>query len=259
MDEKKAHNRQRFNTYAQAYVKSKTHAKGQELAGLVELAKPQPDWHVLDVATGGGHTALAFAPHVAQVTATDLAPAMLEAAQGFIQGQGIQNVDFKLADAENLPFDDASFDLVTCRIAPHHFPTVQRFIFEAVRVLKLGGKLLIQDHVVPDDRAVAAYINNFEQLRDPSHNRILSRSEWQNVYQEAGLKVLHQEEITKRHQLIPWAERQGNSPELIAELQGLLQAAPIAAGVWLESQAIGTDQASFVNHHIIILGVKAQV
>ena len=60
---------------------STVHAQGESLARLVELTNPQPTWIVLDVSTGAGHTALAFAPHVAHVVATDLTPQMIEAAR----------------------------------------------------------------------------------------------------------------------------------------------------------------------------------
>jgi len=68
---------ERFGRYAQGYVASQTHAAAQELAALIEMADPQPDWLVLDIATGGGHTALAFAPHVQKVIAADLTRKML--------------------------------------------------------------------------------------------------------------------------------------------------------------------------------------
>jgi ubiquinone/menaquinone biosynthesis C-methylase UbiE len=86
---------QRYSEFAQGYVTSPVHARGEELDRLVEITQPQPDWIVLDVATGGGHTALKFAPYVAQVIATDLTPNMLEAAEAHITGKGVENVEFK--------------------------------------------------------------------------------------------------------------------------------------------------------------------
>ena len=61
-----------FGEHAEAYATSRVHAQGASLKRLVELIQPQADWRVLDVATAAGHTAYAFAPHVAHVTATDL-------------------------------------------------------------------------------------------------------------------------------------------------------------------------------------------
>ena len=117
----KAQAQARFGQYAQDYVDSKSHAAGADLERLVALAAPQADWIALDVATGGGHTALKIAPHVRQVVAVDLTPKMLAAAHTFIEAQAVDNVVFAAGDAEQLPFAPASFELVTCRIAPHHF------------------------------------------------------------------------------------------------------------------------------------------
>src|SRR6266540_816235 len=68
---------------------------------------------LMDIATGGGHTALAFAPYVRAVVATDLTPRMIEVAEAFIREQGAANVTFQVADAEALPFPNASFEIVT--------------------------------------------------------------------------------------------------------------------------------------------------
>lgn len=76
-----ASSRDRFGPRAEAYVTSADHDAPDELALLVAAADPQPGWLAVDVATGGGHTALAFAPAVARVVATDLTPEMLAAAR----------------------------------------------------------------------------------------------------------------------------------------------------------------------------------
>src|SRR5438067_595275 len=77
-----------FGPAAQSYVHSAGHARGDDLRRLVELARLSGDERVLDIATGGGHTALAFAPHVREVVASDLTPQMLAAAEAFIREQG---------------------------------------------------------------------------------------------------------------------------------------------------------------------------
>ena len=254
----KALSREQYTNHAQGYVTSKAHAKAAELARLVELAQPQPDWTVLDVATGGGHTALALAPHVAQVVATDLTPKMLETAEAHIAGQGATNVEFKLADAEDLPFDDGAFDLVTCRIAPHHFPDCAHFVQESTRVLRAGGLLLVQDHVLPGDEEAARAVDDFERLRDPSHNRAFDEGEWRSMFEDAGLDVEDTEQVIKRHAFIPWAERQGCTAQTISQLITMMQQAPSLAKEWMDPQDWATPEATFVNHHILIAGRKGE-
>jgi ubiquinone/menaquinone biosynthesis C-methylase UbiE len=248
--------KERYSKFAQRYVSSSTHASGADLEKLLEIAQPQPDWLVLDIATGGGHTALKFAPYVSEVIATDLTANMLHAAQSSIHSHGMQNVRYLVADAENLPFDSGHFDLVTCRIAAHHFPDAQRFVHESARVLKSEGMLLIQDHLLPENDADARYIDAFEKLRDPSHNRAFNQSEWQAMFTQAGLAVEQIEKVAKRHEFIPWAERQSCTPETIARLKEMLVQAPAGAAPWMQVQESGTSDTSFTNHHILIAGRK---
>lgn len=255
--EVKRHAQARFTQYAQGYVTSKSHAKGADLERLLELAQPQPDWLVLDIATGGGHTALKFAPHVARVVASDLTPAMLHAAREFIVGQGVNNVVYSPGDAENLPFANDVFDLVTCRIAPHHFPDCYRFVQGCTRVLKRGGLLLVEDHLAPDDERAARYLDAFERLRDPSHQRAYADYEWRGMFLDAGLSVEHTEAIVKSQgKLVSWAERQGCTPATIQRLQVMMAQAPAAVAEWVHPQCIGTPDAALDHHYIIIAGRK---
>jgi ubiquinone/menaquinone biosynthesis C-methylase UbiE len=257
-DDSKTLSRERFGKFAAEYVTSPTHAQGQELDRLVAIAQPQPDWIVLDVATGGGHTALRFAPLVAHLVATDITPTMLDKAQAVITAQGVENVTFRLADAEDLPFEDGSFDLVTCRIAPHHFPDCARFVSEGARVLQEGGLLLVQDHALPEDAQAARYIDIFEKLRDPSHNRAFAESEWLAMFRAAGLAVEHVERIIKQHTFRPWAERQGCTPEVMAGLVSMIERAPQAVIDWMQPREWGTPQAAFVNTHVLVSGRKGK-
>jgi ubiquinone/menaquinone biosynthesis C-methylase UbiE len=255
--EVKAQAQERFGQFAQGYVESKGHAGGDDLERLVEIAQPQSDWLVLDVATGGGHTALKFAPLVKHVIALDLTPKMLEAAGKFIRSKGVTNVEFRVGDAEQLSFDANTFDLVTCRIAPHHFPDCWRFVQEAARVLKPGGRLVVEDNTVPDDERAARYVDAFERLRDPSHHRMYAGYEWQGMFLDAGLKVEPPELVHRSGaNLVDWASRQGQDNDVIERLQVMLMQAPEAARTWLNPHAVGTTDATFDHTYVIMVGTK---
>ena len=254
---------QQFGANAAAYATSPVHAKGYSLARLVEITQPQPDWRVLDVATAAGHTAFAFAPHVAHVIASDLTPEMLTVAADLAAEKGLSNVSFEPTDAEALPYEAAAFDLVTCRIAPHHFPDIQQFINEAARVLKPGGLLAVVDNIVPGTHLrgkkarlineAGNYVNAFEKLRDPSHGRCWSVSEWERGFAQAGFTVQHQELLHKEMEFAPWAARMQVSPEDTIRLKAMLVQAPTAVSDFLTPQ-ISNDRITFRLTELLVVG-----
>jgi ubiquinone/menaquinone biosynthesis C-methylase UbiE len=203
----RARSRAVFGRSAEAYVVSPGHAHGDDLERLVELAAPRPTDRALDVSTGGGHTALALAPHVARVAASDLTPEMLAAARRHLTAQHVTNVDFVVADAERLPFLDASFDVVTVRIAPHHYADAARAVREMARVLVPGGRLVIVDNVAPDAPALDALVNDWERRRDPSHVRAYTTAEWQGFVAATGLRIETVETGQKAHAFQDWVAR----------------------------------------------------
>jgi ubiquinone/menaquinone biosynthesis C-methylase UbiE len=247
--------KQRFGTYAQNYVNSTDHSKSDSLDRLVAVVEPQPGWRVLDIATGGGHTALAVAPHVREVVATDLTAAMLAAAERFIRGKGVHNVTFREADATALPFGRAEFDLVTCRIAPHHFPDCAQFVREVARVLVPGGTAMVIDNVVPDDPAAARHINAVEKLRDPSHNWAHTQADWLDFFALAGLAVTHRESFRKLRDFDYWTGMMAVDAHTKAQLRVLIEQAPAAARAALAPEVVG-DKLRLYLTEVLIVGQK---
>ncbi|MDM8520187.1 class I SAM-dependent methyltransferase [Anaerolineales bacterium HSG6] len=213
LDDLKSMVKTQFGASADAYATSKVHAQGESLAILAELITPQSDWQALDVATGAGHTALMFAPYVARMVATDLTEQMVDKAAELARQQGLTNMETRQADAESLPFDDQSFDLVTCRIALHHFPVPQQAINEFARVLKPSGLLGFTDNVTVTDMAAAGYYNAYEKLRDPSHYWAHSTEALQTMFEQAGLTVKATRRVNKEMVFQAWADRMQVSDE----------------------------------------------
>jgi ubiquinone/menaquinone biosynthesis C-methylase UbiE len=182
----------------------------------------------MDVATGAGHTALAFAPYVAHIVATDLTAEMLAKTAELAAARGLTNVETKPADAEALPFDDASFDLVTCRLAFHHFPNPRQAIAEFARVLKPGSVLGFTDNIVVPEKQAAGYYNAYEKLRDPSHNWVYPLVRLQVMFEEAGLKVETTRELSKELEFHEWADRQHVSDANKAKLLEMMRHIPEA-------------------------------
>jgi ubiquinone/menaquinone biosynthesis C-methylase UbiE len=223
-----------FGANAAEYLTSKPHAEGKSLERLVALAQPQAHWHVLDVATGAGHTAYAFAPHVARVWASDITDEMLNVVRAEVTKRGLGNVRLTHAKAEALPFEDGAFDLVTCRVAPHHFDSIPLFLDETRRVLKNDGTLALVDNVVPPG-SVGDYVNAFERFRDPSHLRAWTVDEWRAALKQHGFTLIHEETLSKEMDFAYWAGRHDAVTK--AYLRALLEhAAPAVTNV-LQPQA----------------------
>lgn len=254
-DDPKARVLRQYGAVGDAYVRSRGHAGGADLARLVEVLAPRPDERLLDVATGGGHVARVFAPHVVEVVASDLTPEMLAQAEAFLAGLGLANVTFALADAEALPFPEASFDLVTCRIAPHHFPHPARFVCEAARVLRPGGRFGLIDSTVPAG-ALGALFNRFELARDPSHVRSLTVDEWLGAIADAGLAIRGVEHFPKRHDFVDWTDRARLPAEQRPAVAAiLLEAGPAAAAAFKLEVDAGTLVA-FTDDKVLFVAEK---
>ena len=217
----------KFGEAASDYAACAIHAEGPTLARLTELIETKPTWRQLDVATGAGHTALAFAPNIAKSTASDITPEMLAEVKRLAKERGLTNVVTRKANAQDLPFPDTSFHLVTCRLAAHHFPKPEKFVAEAARVMIPGGVFALVDNVSPDDADIAGTYNAFEKLRDPSHARALSLQEWCALIDDAGLELRSAEVMDQDIGFEAWVTRMRCGPQVVARLRQMLDEEPL--------------------------------
>lgn len=218
-DPEKAVQRQ-FGRQASCYAVSHPHASGSSLGVMVSWARPAPQDRVLDVATGTGFTALAFAEAVVEVVATDITMKMLQEARRLAVERGQRNIRFLQGAAETLPFRDRSFEIVTCRIAPHHFASVPAFLREMHRILRPTGRLVLTDTSSPEEPDIHAWHQELERIRDPSHVRNYTPSEWRRFIGEAGFTL---KELTTSHRtelvFSDWVRTSGSPPGVVAELR----------------------------------------
>jgi len=191
-----------FSKHAKAFTKSEGHARGGDLSILMALLKPEGDEVALDVAAGTGFTSMELAKHVKRVVALDITPEMLREAERLACERGLTNILFEHGDALNIPHPDGVFDLVTTRRAAHHFPNIQKFLYESHRVLKGRGRLGIVDMSPPE--GTQEFVNMIERLRDPTHNRALTPTEWEAALTQAGFEVIHREILTEEVTLEKW-------------------------------------------------------
>lgn len=229
---------EQFGKTAATYLTSIPHALGKSLERLVALTSPQKGWHGLDIATGGGHVAYAFAPHVARMWATDITQEMLDLVKAEADKRGLANIRTAYAKAEALPFEDGSFDIVTCRIAPHHFNSIQEFLAEAHRVLRPDGLFAVVDNIVPQG-SVGDYINAFERFRDPSHLRAWTMDEWRAALNNHGFAIVHEEQLAKKMEFKSWANRHDDTMQAL--LRSMLDQVTPEVRATLEPQGSGAE------------------
>jgi SAM-dependent methyltransferase len=186
---------------ADAYRTSKTHASGDDLDLVVAWCEPSEGVTVLDVATGGGHVARRLREAGAEVVTVDTAPGMQPDV---------------VAPADHLPFADASFDVVACRIAAHHFPDALAAVTEMARVAR--GRVVIEDNTFTSEGAEEA-----DKLRDPSHVRNYSVAEWRGFFEAAGLEIADEVTMVRDTDFADWLDRTETPEEERARVTDLLE------------------------------------
>lgn len=189
-----------WSTRAQAFRDSPTHRAGPDLDLFVEMCEPGNGVKALDVATGGGHVARRLRDEGCVVVTLDPAPGMQPDV---------------VARAEDLPFADGSFDVVTCRIAPHHFADIRKAVAEMARVSQ--RLVVIEDNLFVGEQAEEA-----ERLRDPTHVRRYSEEEWKDMLTEVGLEVERAEILERHPDVDEWLARVETPPDDAQRVKELL-------------------------------------
>jgi ubiquinone/menaquinone biosynthesis C-methylase UbiE len=243
-----------FAERASYYTTSTVHADPAVLARLVAVAAPRPEWRALDIATGTGHTALALAGHVARVIGIDLTPEMLKEAERLRAERGADNVTFRVGDVHHLPFADAEFDLVTCRRAAHHFSDIALALREIRRVLRQGGRVVIDDRSVPEDDFVDRCMNQLDWYHDESHVREYRPSEWRRMLTACGLVVESLESFTRHRPLSALTD--GVSPVNVGKIHRML--AGLTAEQRLALNFAEVDGQPHLNHWYVLIAARKE-
>jgi SAM-dependent methyltransferase len=182
---------------AEAYRESEAHRQGRDLELFAEWAAGKT---VLDVASGGGHVAKRLREAGCEVVTCDSAPGMRPDV---------------ICHAEDLPFADESLDVVTCRVAAHHFQDPAAAVREFARAAR--ELVLIADNLFLGEAGEEA-----DRLRDPTHVRNYSEDEWRGLFARVDLEVEDFEREDKRVELEPWLKRAGCTGEEAERVRELL-------------------------------------
>lgn len=181
--------RESFTTQAEAFAANPWVSDEHRVQRLVSAARLKGTERVLDIATGPGYIAEAFARAAREVIGVDLTEAMLAIARERTQARGITNISFRAADAQDLPFESGSFEVVVCRLVIHHLQKPLDVLREMARVCRVGGLVVVEDIYSSEIPVRAAYQDRWEILRDPSHVRTLPISALLHLFRDAGLET----------------------------------------------------------------------
>ncbi|HEY5295450.1 MAG TPA: methyltransferase domain-containing protein, partial [Gaiellaceae bacterium] len=196
-----------FTHQSEAFNRSPVMRSADTLGRLIEALPCSPGERWLEAACGPGLVARALAPRVAAVHGVDLTPAMIELAQRESAREGIGNVTYSVGDVTRLEFDDASFDGAVTRFSLHHIPRPVRVLRELARVVRPGGPVVVADHLTSADSGVAAWHQELERLRDPSHWACLSSDRLAELGAQAGLELKRFDEYPFSLDYDEWLER----------------------------------------------------
>src|ERR1700742_3368845 len=215
--------RDEFAHQADSFARSPTMSLAETLDVVVELAPEDAEARWVEIACGPGLIARAMAPRVGSVLGLDLTPAMIEKARADAAAAGVENVSFEVGDATALDLPDDSLDGAITRFSLHHIPAPVRVLEEMRRVVKPGGYLVVSDFVTDDDGASAAWQEQIERLRDPSHWALLTPSRIGELAERGGFERDLDQVVPFEIDYEEWLHRGSGGPanaELIERLRG---------------------------------------
>ncbi|HEX8753161.1 MAG TPA: methyltransferase domain-containing protein [Solirubrobacterales bacterium] len=221
--------REEFTQQTEAFSQAASLKLRETLGALVEMVPADPEARWLEVACGPAMVGRAIAGRVGTVHGVDLTPAMIEKARAEAEREGIGNVDFSLGDATALEFEDASFDGAITRFSLHHIPVPARVVEEMARVVRPGGWVVVADHARDEDATVAAWAEEIERLRDPSHWSCLTPARLRAIGEAPGLELDGDQAIPFELEFENWRERSSGGPGAAALIDRLLAEAPPGA------------------------------
>ena len=212
-----------FGSQAEMYLTSSVHAFGQEFANVEELVQQFESPHVLDLGSGAGHISFYSAPFAQQVIAYDLSEEMLKIVADSAREKGLDNIITVKGIAESLPFPDHHFDVVISRFSAHHWQDVPLALREIRRVCKPTGKVMMIDIMAPPSPLCDTFLQTIEILRDNSHVRDYSNSEWQQMFSQAGLNVSETQTHKLQLEFDSWITRMRTPAHYVTVIRELQQ------------------------------------
>lgn len=211
---------------------------------------------VLEAAAGTCVCGRTLAPMVQKVVCLDATQPMLDVGIKNASEAGIGNMEFIHGLIEEIPFPEASFDVVMTRLSFHHFQGMKKPFSEMDRVLKPGGKLVIIDMEAAEEE-LRDTEDMIERRRDASHVRNRSRQEFVSLYRSAGYELAKEESTRIPVRLSAWMDLT-NTPENVRKDIIQLMENEIDGGLSTGFRPYHKDgELWFEQRWLMLIGVKA--
>lgn len=217
-----------FTHQAETFGASTVARSSRTLDELLRLAAPHAGQRWLEVACGPGIISRRLAGEVAEVHGVDVTPAMIDVARREADAAGAGNVTFTLGDATALEQPDGTFDGVITRFSLHHIPAPGRVFEEMARVARPGGVIVVADHLADEDADAAAWSQEIERLRDPSHWACLGLGRMRRLGRGAGLKLRDEVLLPLELEFDDWLARGSGGADARDVIERLLAEPPAA-------------------------------
>jgi SAM-dependent methyltransferase len=211
----------RFDRTAERYA---AHSAQRDWEPFIAVCKPRPEDRALDVGAGPAFLSGALIGRVAEAVALEPSQAMVSHAP-----DGVKPV---IGSALEMPFEDASFDLVTCVNTLHHLPDPHAALREIARVLAPGGRFAVQDYLRDPDPQAAERWDDIERVRDPGHGRLPGEGEVAEVLAPYGIELAEETERPSTWQTDAWNDIAGLDPETAGRVRELIGSDSFTLRLW---------------------------
>jgi ubiquinone/menaquinone biosynthesis C-methylase UbiE len=232
---------ERFARQAKAFARSPLQKDPERLRRFLRFASPRRGERAIDVGCGPGIVVAALRGEGVEALGIDLTAEMLREARG-------AGGSYVRGDVARIPFRDGVFDLAVCRNTVHHLSDPPGVAREVARVLRPGGRMVIEDMQAPEDAARRAYHETIERLRDPAHARTLTAVEIRALLEGAGLGSIREEPTSFVIDVEEWMDRgypaAAARREALRMLEACLEEDRAGLRVWREQGRLKFERRS---------------
>jgi ubiquinone/menaquinone biosynthesis C-methylase UbiE len=228
------------------------------LKGFLEFVSISCQDTLLDVASGTGDFVVFSSDKVREATGVDISDKLIELSRNKKDELHLTNINFKIGDVENLPFEDNSFTVVTCKSSLHHMPRYEKVFAEMLRCCKRGGRVALCDIMTFDDKEIDDIFEAFEKLVDLSHYKTLRKTEFEELFHKNHIAISRTFQLQIEHTIPEYLTHAYQSDENLQAIKRLMDNAKNIQGIerFLDNTDRDMSEMKFRRQVFLISGVK---